>query len=246
MVENKARDGVFLSVLGFGTGNINDSMLEAITNKGNGNYFYIDSIKEGRKVLLQDLMSTLVTIAKDVKIQIEFNPAHVQSYRLVGYANRMLKAEDFTNDRVDAGEIGAGHSVTALYEIVPVGAPPVQRQMTKLKYQQPVNPVPKKMKLVESDELATVKLRYKLPDSDKSTPIEQPVVYKSREWREASDDFQFAAAVGLWGMLLRDSEYAGRGNSEIVLEAVGEGKGADPFGRREEFTSLVKRWMAGR
>ena len=126
MVENKAKSGTFLTVMGFGSGNINDSMLEAITNKGNGNYFYIDSIKEGRKVLLQDLMSTLVTIAKDVKIQIEFNPKHVQNYRLIGYANRILEAEDFANDKVDAGEIGAGHTVTALYEIVPAGAPPIE------------------------------------------------------------------------------------------------------------------------
>ncbi|MDF1812176.1 MAG: von Willebrand factor type A domain-containing protein [Verrucomicrobiales bacterium] len=242
MVEKRAKDGTFLSVLGFGSGNINDSMLEAITNKGNGNYFYIDSLKEGRKVLLQDLMSTLVTIAKDVKIQIEFNPKHVQNYRLIGYANRMLKAEDFENDKVDAGEIGAGHSVTALYEIVPAGAPPIRKQMTNLKYQQPVKPEPPKMKLVESDELCTLKLRYKLPKSDKSIPMEKPVNYQSREWTEASDDFQFAASVGLWGMLLRNGEYYGKGTVEDVLEMAKEGRAEDPFGRRDEFIQLVKQW----
>ncbi|MDF1753444.1 MAG: VWA domain-containing protein [Verrucomicrobiales bacterium] len=242
MVEKKAKDGTFLSVLGFGSGNINDSMLESITNKGNGNYFYIDTLKEGRKVLLQDLMSTLVTIAKDVKIQIEFNPKHVQHYRLIGYANRMLKAEDFENDKIDAGEIGAGHAVTALYEIVPAGAPPIQRKMSNLKYQQPVEPKAPKMKLVESDELCTLKLRYKLPKSDKSTPIELPVTYQSREWKEASNDYQFSAAVALWGMLLREGEHCGKGTVEDVLEMAKEGTGADPFGRRAELIELVKKW----
>ena len=239
LVENRAKGGTFLSVLGFGSGNINDSMLEAITNKGNGNYFYIDSLKEGRKVLLQDLMSTLVTIAKDVKIQIEFNPRHVQNYRLIGYANRILRPEDFHNDRVDAGEIGAGHSVTALYEIVPAGAPPIQRRMSELRYQQPIEPEPPKMKLIESDELCTLKLRYKLPDGDKSIPMEQAVNYETREWQDASDDFQFSAAVALWGMLLRNSEFAGQGNPETVLQLAREGTGADPFGRRTELIGLL-------
>jgi Ca-activated chloride channel family protein len=187
-------------------------------------------------------MSTLVTIAKDVKIQIEFNPKHVQNYRLIGYANRMLKPEDFENDKVDAGEIGAGHAVTALYEIVPAGAPPVERKISNLKYQQPVEPEAPKMKLVESDELCTVKLRYKLPKSDQSIPMEQPVNYRTREWREASDDFQFAAAVGLWGMLLREGEYYGAGSVEDVLEMAKDGKGGDAFGRRDEFMELVTKW----
>ena len=244
LVKSRARQGTYLSVLGFGNGNINDSMLEAITNHGNGNYFYIDSLKEGRKVLMQDMMSTLVTIAKDVKIQIEFNPKHVQQYRLIGYANRMLKAEDFNNDKVDAGEIGAGHSVTALYQIVPAGAPPIERQMTKLKYQQPVNPepVPKPLEhqLIESDELCTVKLRYKKPNETKSQLIEQAVNYQSREWLEASDDYQFAAAVALWGMQLR-----GRDESTDlpILQLAEEGLGNDPFKRRAEMMELVKKWM---
>ena len=239
MVKKRAEVGTYLSVLGFGEGNINDSMLEAISNQGNGNYFYIDSIKEGRKVLLQDLMSTLVTIAKDVKIQIEFNPKHVQQYRLIGYANRILKPEDFKNDKVDAGEIGAGHSVTALYEIVPAGAPEVTKK-SKLKYQVPVETKTPKMKLVESDELCTLKLRYKLTDSDKSIPMAQAVNFPG-EKKEVSEDFQFATAVALWGMLLRESEHIGIGDMKQVLDLAKAGKGADPFGRREEFIQLIQR-----
>ena len=242
LVKKQAASGTFLSVLGYGAGNINDSMLEAITNHGNGNYFYIDSLREGRKVLMRDLMSTLVTIAKDVKIQIEFNPKHVQHYRLIGYANRMLRAEDFGNDRIDAGEVGAGRSVTALYEIVPAGAPPVQRDFTELKYQKPARPAPPKMKIVESDELCTVKLRYKKPKEKQSILMEQPAVYRSREWKEASKDFQLSAGAALWGMLLRESEYAGSGDATLALELVREGKGADPFGRREELINLIGKW----
>ncbi len=242
LVGEKAKDGTFLSVLGFGTGNINDSMLEEITNKGNGNYFYIDSIKEGRKVLLEEMMSILVTIAKDVKIQVEFNPKQVQDYRLIGYANRMLKAEDFENDRVDAGEVGVGHSVTALYEIVPVGAPPIQKHSPNLKYQAPIEPDQPKMKLVESHELCTLKLRYKLPKSNVSIPMELAITAKQQEWKAASDDFQFAAAVGLWGMLLREAEHCEKGTTDLVLEMAKEGCGVDPFARRNDFIELVKEW----
>ena len=245
LVKSGAKDGTFLSVLGFGNGNINDAMLEAITNHGNGNYAYIDSIREGRKVLLQDVMSTLVTIAKDVKIQIEFNPKHVQHYRLIGYANRMLAAEDFTNDQIDAGEVGAGHSVTALYEIVPAGAPPIQREVTnRLKYQRaPVAPphLPK-MQLIESDELCTVKLRYKLPKELQSIPMEQSVTYQSREWEQASRDFQWAAGTALWGMLLRESNHLGKGTDTLVLELAEKGIGNDAFGRRGEMIELIKKW----
>lgn len=246
MVENKAKYGTYLTVLGFGSGNINDSMLEAITNKGNGNYFYIDSIKEGRKVLLQDLMSTLVTIAKDVKIQVEFNPKHVQNYRLIGYANRKLAAKDFTDDKIDAGEVGAGHSVTALYEIVPAGAPAIVFDPTNnLKYQKSKLAKVKKPKteIVDSDELCTVKLRYKKPDSNKSQPIEQAVTYQAKDWTKATDDYQFAAAVALWGMQLRDSTHIDTTNTELILSLAKQGKGSDPFGRRQEFIELVKKWQ---
>ncbi len=237
LVSERAKTGTFLSVLGFGSGNINDAMLEAITNKGNGAYYYVDTIQEARKVFLQDIMATLVTIAKDVKIQIEFNPAQVQSYRLIGYANRMLKPEDFRDDRVDAGEIGAGHQVTALYEIVPAGAPNdgLNRPQPGLKYQREV-----KTELVPSEELATLKLRYKLPEGNVSTPIETPVLSGDVDWSKAGDDFQFSAAVALFGMLLRESENAGEGTLADVLELGTEGKGADPFGRRAEFLEIVR------
>jgi Ca-activated chloride channel family protein len=228
-------------VLGFGTGNINDSMLEAITNKGNGTYYYIDSLAEARKVFLEDLMSTLVTVAKDVKIQVEFNPAQVQAYRLIGYANRMLEAEDFEDDTVDAGEVGAGHRVTALYEIVTV---PARKDTVKadpdspfadLKYQRP-----KKVRLVESNDLLTVKLRYKEPDADVSQLLEIPVPDNATPWRNASEDFQFASATALFGMLLRDSEYCGDAGYENVLEIAAHGTAKDPKGRRKEFRNLVR------
>ncbi|MEM1297073.1 MAG: YfbK domain-containing protein, partial [Verrucomicrobiota bacterium] len=237
LVSDRAKTGTFLSVLGFGSGNINDAMLEAITNKGNGTYYYVDTIQEARKVFLQDIMATLVTIAKDVKIQIEFNPAQVQSYRLIGYANRMLKPEDFEDDRVDAGEIGAGHQVTALYEIIPNGvkAKGVNRKTPGLKYQRE----PQK-EIVESPELATLKLRYKLPDEQVSFLMEQPVLPQQRDWKDASDDFQFASGLGLFGMLLRDSKHQGSGTLADVLELANEGKGNDPHGRRAEFIELAR------
>ncbi|MEM7147067.1 MAG: von Willebrand factor type A domain-containing protein [Verrucomicrobiota bacterium] len=243
LVEERAQGGVFLSVLGFGTGNINDAMLEAITNKGNGTYYYIDSIDEARKVFLEDLMSTLVTVAKDVKIQVEFNPAKVQSYRLIGYANRMLEAEDFEDDTVDAGEVGAGHRVTALYEIVPVPKkkkdgntkPDPDSPFADLKYQRV-----KKVDLLESDDLLTVKLRYKEPDGDTSKLIEIPVADTNTLWRDASEDFQFASAVALFGMILRNSEYCGDAGYENVLEIAAHGTGKDPKSRRQQFRDLVR------
>lgn len=239
LVSERAKTGTFLSVLGFGSGNINDAMLEAITNKGNGTYYYVDTIQEARKVFLQDIMATLVTIAKDVKIQIEFNPAQVQSYRLIGYANRMLKAEDFEDDRVDAGEIGAGHQVTALYEIVPVGvdAEGLNRTKPGLKYQRKPQ-----MEIVDSPELANLKLRYKLPDSDVSIPVEQPIVLNRSDWSEASADFKFATSLGLFGMHLRDSDFKGSGSIADVLELATEGKGNDPHRRRSEFIDLVRKY----
>jgi Ca-activated chloride channel family protein len=236
MVKEQARSGVYLSVLGFGSGNINDAMLEAITNDGNGNYFYIDSQKEGRKVFLQDLSGTLVTIAKDVKIQVDFNPGKVQAYRLIGYANRILRDEDFNNDKIDAGDIGAGHTVTALYEIVPHGAPrPAVGGVDASKYDQPAV-VPK---LVPSDEWLTVKLRYKRPDGDTSTLMEVPVAGEPMAWQAASDDFRFASSVALFGMKLRDSEYANDAGWGLVGELAKKGLGVDVHGYRAEFLTLV-------
>ena len=214
MVEKKAKDtGVFLSVLGFGRGNLNDAMMEAISGRGNGNYHYIDNAKESRKVLVEEMTSTLVTIAKDFKIQIEFNPAQVSGYRLLGYENRLLAAQDFNDDTKDAGEIGAGHTVTALYEIVPAGLSLNVPGVDELKYQQPAS-----SSETPSDELLTLKMRYKQPDEDKSTKMEWPITDDGKRFGEATDDFKFAVAVVGFGMLLRDSAHKGNATWDAVLE----------------------------
>lgn len=244
LIEEKAKSGVFLSVLGVGTDNLKDSTMQKLADKGNGNYAYLDSLDEARKVLVQQMNGTLVTIAKDVKIQVEFNPARVASYRLVGYEKRMLRKEDFNNDKIDAGEIGAGHTVTALYEIVPVGGtvnpaasvPPVD----PLKYSSSERPV----STTASKEMLTVKLRYKKPDGDKSELIEKPVIDSNAAFASASPDFKFAAAVAEFGMLLRDSEHKGNGTFGSVLEWAQEGKGSDANGYRAGFIDLVKKAQA--
>ena len=242
LIEEKAKTGVFLSVLGVGTDNLKDSTMQKLADKGNGNYAYLDSLDEARKVLVQQMNGTLVTIAKDVKIQVEFNPARVASYRLIGYEKRMLRKEDFNNDKVDAGEIGAGHTVTALYEVVPVGVsanptanvPPVD----PLKYSKPEKAT------LSSDEMLTVKLRYKKPDEDKSQLIERPVLDSNAAFASTSPDFKFAAAVAEFGMLLRDSEHKGNGTFGTVLEWAQEGKGSDANGYRAGFIELVRKAQA--
>lgn len=244
LVERKAKTGVFLSVLGFGQGNLNDSMLEDISNKGDGNYSYIDNLREGRKVFLDDMMGTMVTIAKDVKIQVEFNPAKVKRYRLIGYANRMLKAEDFKNKRIDAGEIGAGHTVTALYEIIPgqAGSQPVVDGLKYQKNKEAVKVVPRE--LVDSPEMLTVKLAYKLPTATKeteSTYFNTPVLDSKKAWPSASDDFKFAAGVGLFGMLQRENSFAGLGDYTLVRKLAEAGRGEDAKGHRTEFSDLVRK-----
>ena len=245
MVEREAKSGVFLSVLGFGHGNLNDSMLEKITNKGNGNYFYIDSLREGRKVFLDDMMGNMVTIAKDVKIQIEFNPSKVSSYRLIGYANRMLKKEDFKNKLIDAGEIGAGHTVTALYEIVPGNAAEAAPEVDELKYQEnKPQPKPVGRKVVDSPEMMTVKLAYKQPEATKeteSTYFSKAVVDGKKTWQQASEDFKFSSGVALFGMLQRQSEYAGQGNYALVRKLAEHGRGEDEKGHRTEFSDIVRK-----
>ncbi|NRB72962.1 MAG: von Willebrand factor type A domain-containing protein [Verrucomicrobiales bacterium] len=238
LVEKKAEGGVFLSVCGFGTDNLNDAMLEEITNRGNGNYFYIDTFNEARKVFLQDMMGTLVTIAKDVKIQVEFNPGKVAAYRLIGYANRRLEAEDFENDEIDAGEVGAGHSVTALYEVVPVGADENPALSGDLRYQKPAQPA---LELVESDEIALLKLRYKQPDGDTSILMSQPVLPIDQSWRRASDDFRFASAVGLFGLILREHESAKDSRLRDVINLAGDVDNNDPHGYRREFVRMVEK-----
>jgi len=235
LIEEKAKSGVFLTVLGFGMGNYKDSTLEKLADKGNGNYGYIDTIHEARKMLVEQMGATLITIAKDVKIQIDFNPRRVGAYRLIGYENRMLRAEDFHDDTKDAGEIGAGHTVTALYELVPAGKEGDLPQVDASKYQTPAEPA----EAARSDEAFTVKLRYKAPDSDESQLLSFAVVDEGKSLREASGDFQFAAAVACFGMLLRDSEHKGQSSFDLALELAQAGKGQDPNGYRVEFLQLV-------
>lgn len=239
MVEQEAKGGVFLSVLGFGMGNHNDAMLEQISGKGNGNYAYIDNRNEARKVLVEQANSTLVTIAKDVKIQVEFNAKEVSAYRLIGYENRMLAKEDFKDDKKDAGEIGAGHAVTAFYEIVPAGveADAIAPDVDDLKYQT----VPEPTEAAESGELLTLKLRYKQPDEEESKPMDIPIKDDGGKFGEADDEFRFAAAVASFGMQLRRSNYVGSWTMSDVIRVAEKSKGEDKFGLRSEFIDLVRK-----
>ncbi len=236
LIEDRAKSGVFFTALGFGAGNLKDANLEALADKGNGNYAYIDGFNEARKVLVEEMTGTVIAIAKDVKAQVEFNPGVVSAYRLIGYENRVLAARDFNDDRKDAGEIGAGHTVTALYEIVPVGVGGTVPGVDKLRYQ---TPPPAPENLVESAEMFTLKLRYKAPDGDTSKLIEFPVRDTGGAIEEASSDFRFAAAVAEFGMLLRDSDAKGNATYDSVLELATAGKGPDPQGYRAEFLNLV-------
>lgn len=236
MIEEKARTGVFFSVLGFGMGNYQDASMEELSNKGNGNYGYVDSFKEARKVFVDEMLGTLYTIAKDVKIQVEFNPTQVGSYRLIGYENRILAKEDFNDDTKDAGEIGAGHRVTALYEIVPPGlAEGKAPSVDPLKYQAASESVAK------SSETLTVKLRFKQPDEDVSSLIEQALSDNGSELDASDDDFRFATAVASFGMLLRESELIANMSYEDVLDLAQNAKGNDAGGLRSEFIELVEK-----
>ncbi len=240
LIEEERDSGVFLSVLGFGTGNLKDSTMEKLADKGNGNYAYLDSINEGRKVLVDQMGATLFTIAKDVKIQVEFNPAHVAGYRLVGYENRLLAKEDFNDDKKDAGEIGAGHTVTALYEIIPAGhSLPGQPSVDPLKYQQPE---PVVTGAPESGELMTVKLRYKAPDAETSELIEVPFpTTEIPPFDQASEDFRFASAVAGFGMKLRGSPDAGDLGWNDLQKIVRGALGEDPGSYRAEFLTLIEK-----
>ena len=241
LIEEKARTGVFLSVLGFGMGNYNDAGLEALADKGNGNYAYIDTIKEARKVLVHEMGSTLVTIAKDVKIQVEFNPSEVNAYRLIGYENRLLEHQDFNDDTKDAGEIGSGHTVTALFEVVPTGVAMALPGIDPLKYQTPpVRPDTR----TESGELLTMKVRYKEPDGDESRLMEVPVVDRRNPLTDVGNDYRFAAAVAGFGMLLRDSPHKGDATYDSILELAESSIGIDKEGYRTEFVDLVRRARA--
>ncbi|MBP0000264.1 MAG: VWA domain-containing protein [Cyanobacteria bacterium SID2] len=238
LVERKREDGIFLTVLGFGTGNLQDAKMEQMANHGNGNYAYIDSLLEAKKVLVTELGGTLLTIAKDVKIQIEFNPAKVLAYRLIGYENRLLDDRDFNDDTKDAGELGAGHSVTALYEIVSVGSETDVNlpNVDDLTYQQTeIAP-----EAFDSDELMLVKLRYKQPDGDTSELITQPLIDNGLRLDATSDDFRFAASVAEFGMLLRNSSYRGDATWDDLLNLARNAKGEDIEGYRAEFIRLVE------
>jgi len=234
LIESKRRTGIFLSVLGFGTGNTNDSMMEKLADKGNGNYAYIDSQMEARKALGEQVAGTLYTIAKDVKIQVEFNPAKVAGYRLIGYENRLLANRDFNDDKKDAGEIGAGHSVTALYEIVPAGQQIENDGVDELRYSK-VEPSDTRF----DDELLTVKLRYKEPNQNDSRLLTQGLLDRGNSIESASDNLRFAAAVAQFGMILRDSRYKGDANFGNVSSLAQNSLGNDLKNYRADFLDLV-------
>jgi Ca-activated chloride channel homolog len=236
LIEKKRDQGVFLSVLGFGTGNIKDSKMEQLADNGNGNYAYIDNVREARKVLVTEMMSTLYTIAKDVKLQLEFNPAHVSSYRLIGYENRVLNNEDFDDDQKDAGEMGIGHTVTALYEIVPTDKSQANNPGNKLKYQEQTI----KANAASDPDMLTVKLRYKSPVGEQSKLFELTSRDHGKTLAESSDNFRFSAAVAGFGMLLRDSQYKGNNSYEAVADLARGALGADKESYRNEFLTLVE------
>jgi Ca-activated chloride channel family protein len=263
MCEEKAKNTkVFLSVLGFGRGNLNDAMMEAISNRGNGNYHYVDNRTEARRVLVEEMTGTLVTIAKDVKIQVEFNPRQVAGYRLIGYENRMLRTEDFNDDTKDAGEIGAGHTVTALYEVVPAGKPVDVPPVDDLKYQEPVGRTTASLDDDQnqdaevtdrsvrptseatadiSGELLTLKMRYKQPEGDTSRKLDWAITDDGKAFGQASTDYQFAAGVAGFGLLLRDSQHKGNLTYAAVLELAQAGLGSDEHGYRAEFIEMIRR-----
>jgi Ca-activated chloride channel family protein len=238
LIEEERKSGVFLTVLGYGMGNYQDAKMQKLADKGNGNHAYIDGITEAKKVLVNEFGGTLFTIAKDVKLQIEFNPAKVQGYRLIGYENRMLAKEDFNDDKKDAGELGSGHTVTALYEIIPVGVKsPFLQNVDPLKYQKKEK---KEQKGGETDEIMTVKFRYKAPDGDVSKLIEHPLVDHSVSIANTTDNFRFSAAVAQFGMLLRNSEFKASASFDNVLKLAKNAKAYDEEGYRSEFIRLVE------
>lgn len=238
LIEEKREDKIFLTVLGFGMGNYKDSKMEAIADKGNGNYAYIDNIQEAKKVLVNEFGGTLFTIAKDVKLQVEFNPGKVQAYRLIGYENRKLKKEDFNNDKKDAGDLGSGHTVTALYEIIPVGVKSdgFIQPVDDLKYQKTDN----LKKRTYSEEILTLKLRYKQPEGDTSKLLVKALKGKAGPLAKTSNNFRFSAAVAAYGMILRDSKFKSDASIESVVELAKSAIGDDTEGYRAEFIKMVR------
>lgn len=238
LIEKERNKGIFLTVLGYGMGNYKDSKMQQLADKGNGNHSYIDGINEAKKVLVNEFGGTLFTIAKDVKLQLEFNPAKVSGYRLIGYENRLLNKEDFNDDKKDAGELGSGHTVTALYEIIPAGVKSeFLKEVDPLKYQKTGH----KSHSIFNDELLTIKFRYKNPDKDNSELIVHTVTDKGVDINHTSDNFRFATAVSGFAMLLRNSEYKGNTTYSQVLNMASSSLGNDPEGYRKEFVSLVKK-----
>jgi Ca-activated chloride channel family protein len=234
LVEQRAKSGVFLTVLGFGMSNLNDAMLERIADRGNGNYAFIDDDVEARRVLVDRAAGTLIAVAKDVKVQVEFNPARVSSYRLIGYENRALAAHDFNDDKKDAGEMGAGHEVTMLYELVP--APGARDGVDPLKYQEPrLSPA------AASGDLFTVKVRYKHPEGETSKLIERAVHESAGHLRDGRADLKLAAAIAEFGMLLSDSPHRGSATFEQARTLAESAVGKDPGGERAELVDLITR-----
>ena len=232
MVAEKRKSGISLTTLGYGTGNYNEELMEQIADAGDGNYSYIDNKNEAKKVVQRQLSSTLATVAQDVKIQVEFNPATVKEYRLVGYENRMLKQEDFNNDKVDAGDIGAGHNVTAIYEIIPVGQ---QGWLNDSRYQAPI-----KSDAAKKSEYAFVNLRYKLPNQEKSILLSQAVNVKSKTLAQANNDTRFAIAVASYAQQLKGGQYNGAMGWDQIIQLAQQSAKPDPYQMREEFIDLAK------
>ncbi len=236
LIEKERKSGVFLTVLGYGMGNYKDKKIQALAEKGNGNHAYIDNLQEANRVLVGEFGATLHTVAKDVKLQVEFNPSQVQAYRLVGYESRLLKDEDFNNDTKDAGDMGAGHTVTAFYEVIPTGVKnEYVGKIDDLKYQKKEKV---SVKLTGSNELLTVKLRYKAPDKDVSKKLELPFV--DNKGNNVSSDFRFASAVAMFGQLLRESDFKGNASYDKVIELAKQGLNNDDKGYRREFIRLVE------
>lgn len=235
LIEKEREDGVFLSVLGFGTGNYQDGKMEQLADKGNGNYAYIDNILEAKKVLVKEMGGTLLTIAKDVKLQIEFNPAKVTAYRLVGYENRLLNKEDFNDDKKDAGELGSGHTVTAMYEIIPAGSEELVASTDRLKYQET-----RPNSASTSAEVMTIKFRYKEPKEKTSKLMTHIVSDRKNAFDDASENCRFSVAVAEFGMLLRDSKFKGSSDFKSVMALAKSAKGKDEEGYRAEFIRLVE------
>lgn len=238
LIESKRKSGIFLTALGYGMGNYKDSKLQILAQKGNGNHAYIDNIQEANKVLVNEFGSTMYTVAKDVKLQVEFNPQFINAYRLVGYESRLLNKEDFNDDTKDAGELGAGHTVTALYELIPVGVENKYGGVDPLKYQKNET-TNKKSTDISTEELLTIKLRYKEPQSDTSKKMEIPIM-ANEITNHPSPDFRFAMGIAMFGQLLKNSDFKGSATYEKVLEEINHGLGEDSHGYRREFVRLVE------